>query len=249
MDVCDSGAVTDDDSKQPHEQPRRQRPAAVAFDVLHTIFSLRPLRQRLQTLGLPELALDMWLLRTLRDGLTAAAAGTFRRFDDVAAETLTSVCIAHGIEPGVEVHRAALRAFTELVPHADAGPALDVLHRQGLPLYALTSGGAETTATLLREHGLARYFQDVISIDDVRQWKPRGEVYRYAIDVAGLDDPSGLAMIAAHPWDVCGAKCAGLYTLWVRRRAVRHAVTMDPPDASAEGLLRLCDLLLDDEAA
>jgi len=64
------------------------RPAVVAFDVIETLMSLEPLRERLTEIGQPPHLLEAWYTRTLRDGMALSATGDFAAFTDVAEAAL-----------------------------------------------------------------------------------------------------------------------------------------------------------------
>src|SRR5947209_4933901 len=102
-------------------------PAAVAFDVIGTLFSLEPLRGPLTELGLPPYALELWFARTLRDGFALAAAGAFRPFHEVATGTLEGLLAEHGRPADSSGISTALGQFSQLPAHPDAGPALTFL--------------------------------------------------------------------------------------------------------------------------
>jgi 2-haloacid dehalogenase len=74
----------------------------------------------------------------------------------------------------------------------------------------------------------------VVSVAEIRVWKPRAEIYRHAAAVAGVA-PDDLALVATHAWDVHGAKRAGLTTGFVARGQPFPAV-MAAPDVAAETL-------------
>ncbi len=47
----------------------KKRPTVVAFDVMETLFSLEPMRPRLQAIGLPAHSLHAWYTRLIHDGI------------------------------------------------------------------------------------------------------------------------------------------------------------------------------------
>ena len=64
------------------------RPAVVAFDMIETLMSLEPLRERLTEAGQPAHLLEAWYTRTLRDGMALSATGDYATFTDVAEASL-----------------------------------------------------------------------------------------------------------------------------------------------------------------
>jgi 2-haloacid dehalogenase len=128
-----------------------------------------------------------------------------------------------------------LAAFRRLDAHPDARPALERLAGSGLPVVTLTNGTAANTAAVLDRNGLGNLVSRVISVDEVRVWKPAAAPYLHAADVLGVE-PHQLALVAAHAWDLHGAKHAGLLSGWVSRREGAFPATFDRP-ACAGSLL------------
>jgi 2-haloacid dehalogenase len=74
------------------------------------------------------------------------------------------------------------------------------------------------------EHaGLRRH--QALSAEAAPACKPAPEVYRLALDSAGCP-PERVLMVAAHAWDLRGARAAGMRTAYV------HRPVGDPPTGS-----------------
>ncbi len=219
------------------------RPVAVAFDAIETLFSLEPLRPRLQELGLKPEALETWFSRMLRDAFALAAADTYRPFQEVAAAALEVLLHDKGLEAAPSAIQRALEGFSTLTAHPDVEPAFERLHGQGLQIATLTNGSEKTTSGLLKRAGLDRYVSRLLSVDDVKQWKPRREPYLYAAREMQVE-PARLALVAAHAWDVHGAHQAGLITGWVKRQETRFSPAMAEPDVAGDTLIEVVDRLL-----
>ncbi len=210
------------------------RADAVAFDVLGTLFSLEALRGRMVTAGLPAVSLETWFAESLRDAFALAASDAFQPLRAVLDANLDALLQRHGITPGRQSGKEAiLDGLEELEPYPDAAGALAVLRGAGVPILAVSNGSAASTEALLRRAGLHEAMA-VISVDEVGLSKPRREVYLRAARRAGVP-PERLALIAAHPWDVHGAKSAGLLAGFVARGR-SYPASMTAPDVQGEGL-------------
>jgi 2-haloacid dehalogenase len=219
-----------------------QRPLALAFDVLDTLFDTAPLEASLTAAGLPPGSHRLWLARTMQAGFALAASGSFRTFDDVARSALAGVVaeLGNGIA-AEEVDRLA-RGLRELPAHRDVEPALSQARAAGVPAVALATGDTDGTRELLGRAGIGALLEGIVSIDDVQQWKPRPEVYWHVVRLLGVEAPR-VALVTAHAWDVHGAHRAGLATAWVDRGESRID-TFDPPDVSGKDLEEVCTRLL-----
>jgi 2-haloacid dehalogenase len=218
------------------------RPRVVAFDVVETTFSLETLRPRLAGLGLPPASLETWFARTLRDAFALAVTNTYAEFRDIAAATLQALAREHGREPAQNALDDVLSGFGELDPHPEAVEAFATLRNAGVRVAALSNGAAATTRKLLDRAGMAPLVDRVISVAEIRQWKPRRDIYLHAASVLGVP-PAELALVATHAWDVHGAKCAGLIAGFVAR-GQPFPNTMANPDIFGQTLMEVANIIV-----
>ncbi len=220
-----------------------ERPKVVAFDVIETLFDLKPMGERLKQAGLPEQALAVWFASFLRDAFALEVAGVFKTFREIATGTLEVLMTKHGVRPEGEAIDRVLQGFAELPAHDDVAPAFKVLKDAGIRIVTLTNGSAETTQTLLKKAGLSEMVERSLSIDEVKHWKPRREVYLHAATVCGVR-PADVALVAAHAWDVQGASRAGLSTGWVARGGAVFPRMMEAPDVKGDTLTTVAKQLV-----
>ena len=98
----------------------------------------------------------------------------------------------------------------------------------------LTNGSEAGTKSLLQQSGLERLVERVVSVEDVKLFKPRPEVYVHAARQCRIR-LNRMALVAVHPWDINGAKAAGCVAGYVT--ADRPFVsTMRSPDLQASSL-------------
>jgi len=217
------------------------RPAAVAFDVIETLASLEPLRDRLVAAGQPPGLLETWYTRILRDGMALSMTGDYSPFADVAEAALRG--LTHDTISDAQV-RQLMAGFGELPAYPDALPAVRLLSEAGLPVACLTNAPADLTSAFVERAGLGPWVNRVISVGEVFRWKPAGVVYLYAAEIMGVA-PGQMALVAAHDWDCHGAKRAGLTTGWVSRKSGGFGAPFAPPDVTGEDLTEVAAKLLD----
>ncbi|MGH3449570.1 MAG: haloacid dehalogenase type II [Haloechinothrix sp.] len=218
------------------------RPQVVLFDVVETLMSLEPLRQRFDDVGLPPALLERWFDRLLRDGMALTLAGDYEPFPRVAAAALRTLSRGEVDEDGV-AH--VLAGFAELPAHPDVEPAMRLLADAGVSLVCLSNGAAQTTKDFVWRAGLTDYIDDVISVAEVNSWKPPVRVYRHALERIGRRADE-TALVAVHAFDCHGASRAALTTGWASRLEGHYAEIFAPADVVgadlvdvAQGLLRL----------
>ncbi|WP_211696259.1 HAD family hydrolase [Mycobacterium spongiae] len=189
------------------------RPHTVVFDVVETLMTLEPLRRRFVETGLPSSAVERWFDRMLRDGMALTLAGGYQPFPTVAESALRVIGGAHIGDDEVDY---ILGGLGSLPAQPDAEPAMRLLADAGLPMVCLTNGASEATAAFLDRTGLNRFVDRVISVAEVRMWKPGLAVYQHALSRIGRSGDD-VALVAVHAFDCHGAHAAGLTTGWAAR--------------------------------
>jgi 2-haloacid dehalogenase len=220
-------------------------PAIAIFDVNETLSDLAPLSERFESVGAPGHLLPTWFASTLRDGIALAATGEYADFQDIARAAL------HTVLAGVQELRSPLDEAADhilvgmaaLSVHSDVPEGMRRLHRAGIRIATLTNGSASTAEALLERAGLHDLVEGNLAVGEVGRWKPTPEPYHHAcrtLDVAEGD----AVLIAAHPWDVHGAKRAGLRGAWLDREERPYPRVFAQPDATARDLPALVGALV-----
>ncbi|HET6741127.1 MAG TPA: haloacid dehalogenase type II [Kribbella sp.] len=189
----------------------------LVLDVNETLTDLEPLRDGFEAVGLPRHSLEAWFAATLRDGLALTAAGAYANFGELAAELLEAQLAAAGIEPTAETVQKVLSGFTRLPLHPDVAPGLRKIRDAGIRIVSLTNGRAEMSENVFRDGGILSLLEHRLDVATPQRWKPHVDAYRYVAEVCAV--PADRMMLAAvHPWDIDGARRAGLQTAYIDRR-------------------------------
>jgi 2-haloacid dehalogenase len=70
---------------------------------------------------------------------------------------------------------------------------------------------------VVENSGLEGAFRNVISVDEVKIYKPSPKVYQLAVDAFQLQDRSEIGFVSANGWDVAGAASFGFTAYWINR--------------------------------
>jgi 2-haloacid dehalogenase len=218
------------------------RPAVILLDVNETLSDMAALRPRFEGVGVAAELLETWFAATLRDGLALTAAGSYASFDTVARSALRSLlACSPGLSAPVEdAVDSVLEGFAGLPLHADVAPCLGKLHGAGYRVVTLSNGAAPNTRALLERGGVSHLVEDCLSVDDVGRWKPAPETYHYAAARCATAT-SRLLLVAVHPWDVAGARRAGLAAAWIDREGRPYPEPFARPSVCCPTLAALAD--------
>lgn len=156
-----------------------------------------------------------WFHLLLELSQVATITNTYRPFPELGEIALDMHARRTG-RSTIEQRQAILQRFAALPVHPDVPSGLHDLHRGGKRLVALTNSPAAAARRALEGAGVERFFQRVLSADDVRAFKPHSSVYEHAQAALGAQ-PSELCLVSAHWWDCLGASRCGWKSVFVAR--------------------------------
>ena len=137
----------------------------------------------------------------------------------------------------------ALGLLGSMPAFLEAPAALETLRGAGLRIGVLTQSAADAADAVLRFAGLRDRVELVVSVAEAGAFKPDPRPYHLAVERTGAA-PEEVALVAAHWWDVAGAKRAGLRTGWVARQDLVLPETVPEPDVRGRDLTEVADGLL-----
>jgi len=109
-----------------------------------------------------------------------------------------------------------LDAYKVLPAFDDVKQGLDLARKAGFRMFAFSNGSAEAVQALLINAGIREYFIDVVSVDEMKSFKPNPGVYCHFLRRAGATGADAW-LISSNPFDVIGAISCGMRAAWVQR--------------------------------
>jgi 2-haloacid dehalogenase len=183
-------------------------------------------------------AATLWRLKQLEYSFRLTAMGRYEDFRWVTSRALDFAVASVGARLAEEQARRLVELYDHLQPFPDAVPALRALAAMGYELAVLSNGTPAMIANCLDNSGLAGFFGQRISVDEVRVFKPSPVVYRHA--AGRLSRPAGqVRLVTSNAFDSVGASAAGMRTAWVNRSAALFDTIGTQPDVTVPALDRL----------
>jgi 2-haloacid dehalogenase len=136
-------------------------------------------------------------------------------FSICTSDALDFTCQRFKVVISSERRAELLGLYQHLPPFDDVIPALHSL-QAAFRLFAFSNGKRSEIDAVLSNANILDYFEGVVTADDVRSFKPNPAVYSYARRVTRAWS-SPFWLISSNPWDVIGARSAGLSSAWVQR--------------------------------
>lgn len=140
-----------------------------------------------------------------------------------------------------EAIKDILGLITELPPYPEVQNALANL-QSDYTLVALTNGSPSAVQAQTKFAGIENYFERLFSVEEVKSYKPQAKTYQYVLKEMNIVAEEAI-MIAAHPWDIAGAKSVGMQTAFIQRPSQIYYPLMDKPDFMVKDLTELADKL------
>jgi 2-haloacid dehalogenase len=219
-----------------------QSPRILIFDVNETLLDLARLRSVFaDALGGGE-RLAEWFFRLLHGSLVANATDSFRSFETIGVEALRAVALTQGQELSDGGARDLVAGFRSLPPHPDVPGGLSRLAGAGFRLVALSNGSPSGIRSQLTHAGIVDRFERIISVEEAGRFKPDPAPYRLTLAHLGAE-PAEALMVAAHDWDIIGARAVGIPGAFVTRPGVVWTVPHQPPDHTPANLAELASEL------
>lgn len=109
-----------------------------------------------------------------------------------------------------------LSAYGALPVFDDVKDGLARAKRAGFRMFAFSNGSADAVEPLLKNAGIRDYFLDVVSVDEMKSYKPNPGVYGHFLRRAGASGAEAW-LVSSNPFDVIGAISSGMRAAWIRR--------------------------------
>jgi 2-haloacid dehalogenase len=213
------------------------------FDVNETLLDLAALDGEFERLFGDRGVRVAWFGQLLQSAMVATITDRYTDFGTVGRAALEMTAVRLGVELSDGDREAVVGGMTRLPAHPEVPGALRRLTEGGLRLAALTNSTERVATAQLTHAGLLDAFEAVLSADAVRRLKPAPEPYRMAATRLGVA-PADVLLVAAHAWDVAGARAAGCQAAFVARPGKVPPPPPPPPDLVVTDLDDLATRLL-----
>jgi len=188
----------------------------IVFDVNGTLLDVQALAPELNRLFGNAVSVREWFVEVLQYSLALTVAGDYAEFGEIATAVLKMTAASLHRQLEHADISAVKERLTSLPPFPDVKPALTSLKAAGFRLATLTNSSAQSQQKQLQNAGLTAYFEQTLSVELVRRYKPAPEPYRSAAEALGVR-PSEILLVAGHGWDVFGALRAGCRSAFISR--------------------------------
>ncbi|MDP8923349.1 MAG: haloacid dehalogenase type II [Chloroflexota bacterium] len=217
---------------------------ALAFDVYGTLVDPIRISKRLEH-HLTDAALrvaEVWRQKQLEFTFRLTAMERYEDFQQVTRRALDYALAAAGRDLQPSEKAELIAQYDDLEPFPDVEPGLRSLQAAGYAMVVFSNGSPAMLDALIDNADLRGYFRGIVSVDDVRAFKPSPKVYRLVADRLGRPLPE-IRLISSNAFDVIGAQAAGMQAAWVDRSGGLFDTLGPRPQIVVGALTELADAL------
>jgi 2-haloacid dehalogenase len=209
---------------------------AYAFDAYGTLFDVHAaIRRHAAAIGPDADALSaLWRAKQLEYTWVRTLAGRYRDFWSLTQEALDfALARFPAVDPAIR--QRLLDAYWRLEAYPDALAARERLRRAGHEIALFTNGTFAMADAAANAAAIAPLVDLIVSVDDLRMFKARPEVYAHLCGRMGRL-PAEVCLVSSNRWDVAGAVAFGMPAVWVNRTGQPDEYADLPPGRMLAGL-------------
>jgi 2-haloacid dehalogenase len=217
----------------------------LAFDVYGTLIDTTGVSVALEKLINTQsmLFMNTWRAKQLEYSFRRGLMQNYVDFSTCTRQSLEYTCSHLNINFSKEEKDKLMLEYDVLPAFPDVKEGLNILKELKCRMFAFSNGKAENVQRLLQNAGLQHYFDGIVSVDDIKSYKPNPAVYAYFMRKT-VSIASKSWLISSNPFDVIGAISNGMRSVWIKRTP--NAI-FDPweiePTAIVESIIDLKTIL------
>jgi len=210
-------------------------PRAMVFDAFGTLFDVHSVAQRCEAFWPGEGARisQLWRAKQLEWTWQRSLMRRYAPFFRITRDALGYACEALHLPLDEEKANRLMQEYLALALYPDVRGALAALRTARHKLAILTNGSPDMIEPLVAQSGLA--FDAVLSVDEVKVFKPAPDVYELAVKRLGAA-PGEIGFVSSNCWDALGAKSFGFRVWWINRTGAPLDRLDFEPDGVLDGL-------------
>ena len=214
------------------------KPTVILFDVNETLLDMTPLKKKINNLLGTSQGFRIWFGMLLQYSLVDNCTNSYHDFVTIAGATLSMA--ADGLKKSITEmqKKEAVATIKQLSAYPDVPKGLKTLKENGFRLATLTNSPAATLTAQLKYASLTEYFEQTLSIDTIKKYKPALETYKWAAEQLSVNTAE-VMLVAAHGWDIAGALQAGLQAAFIERKGQSLYALSPKPQIVGKNLIEV----------
>jgi 2-haloacid dehalogenase len=190
---------------------------AYVFDAYGTLFDVHSVTNSAESLfpGKGKAISEQWRKKQVEYFMLHQLTGNYQPFSDVTHNALLYTLKSLSLSCKKSELQTLMNAYLELDVYPEVKDVLQTLKEKRKAQLIFSNGTYSMLNPLVKNRQLDSLIS-VLSVDDVKQYKPAPASYKYVVEKLGLKRHEVLFM-SSNFWDITGAASFGFRTCWINR--------------------------------
>lgn len=189
---------------------------AVVFDAYGTLYNVHSVIQKCEEFypGKSTQISQIWRQKQLEYSWLRSLMGRYQDFLLLTGDALRYALEELSLQYNEETIKEILNIYLHLEPYPEVIEALEAFRPRKLVI--LSNGSPQMLNELIVNTSLNEHLDDILSVDSLKIYKPKPEVYTLAVENLGVRK-NEILFVSSNGWDVAGSKSFGFIVGWVNR--------------------------------
>ena len=221
---------------------------ACLFDAYGTLLDIASATNRLvETNRYPALSekadqlTEIWRTRQLHYSWLRSLMGSYEHFWQLTQDGLDFALRATGLDGDAALRDDLLALYRQIEAYDDGRIVLDMMKRNDMACGILSNGNQSMLDEAVQNAGLTSYLDKVLSVEELKVFKPAPEVYQFGCDEFNAK-PDEILFFSSNGWDIGGAASFGYQTIWVNRSGQPQEFLPKAPHHQVSDLAQAADI-------
>ncbi|MBN3554760.1 haloacid dehalogenase type II [Fictibacillus nanhaiensis] len=190
---------------------------AFVYDAYGTLFDVHSVTEKAERhfKGHGKTISEEWRKKQVEYFMLHQLTGQYIPFSEITRNALLYTLKKFSLQCKEDALGSLLEAYLELQVYEEVHNTLHEIHKKNVKQVIFSNGTYQMLEPLVKKRELTDVL-DLLSIEDVKQYKPAPAAYQYAHHTLGINRDEILFM-SSNFWDITGAATYGFKTAWINR--------------------------------
>lgn len=190
---------------------------AYVYDAYGTLFDVHSVSEKAESIfkGYGKTISEQWRKKQVEYFMLHQLTGNYKPFSEITRNALLYTLKNFSLQGNEDALDNLMQSYLELEVYDEVRDTLEILQKQNKKQIIFSNGNYEMLNPLVEKREL-NPLQKVLSVDDVKQYKPAPAAYQYVLETLGVE-PHEVLLMSSNFWDITGASSFGFKTAWINR--------------------------------
>jgi 2-haloacid dehalogenase len=194
---------------------------AYVYDAYGTLFDVHSVSEKAESIfkGYGKTISEQWRKKQVEYFMLHQLTRKYKPFFEITRNALLYTLKNLSLQRKENEIDTLMQSYLELEVYDEVRDTLEILQKQNKKQIIFSNGNYEMLNPLVERREL-NHLLYVLSVDDIKQYKPAPDAYKYAQETLGVERYEILFM-SSNFWDITGAASFGFQTAWINRAELK----------------------------